>query len=515
MSTKRDISPSGDDLQTSKPKRPKLSKAQLERKRECDREAQRQIRLKTKNRIAHLEGLVRALQQGHSDQGRMNELVDRLNESQQEINRLREIIRGVNKLVEGVDLTSLLATKSDKDSDQPKSDSHSGDRDDDDDMCHVKLPDLPTTSKESSVQLENPFHDEQTMIPVEQDQTHVRAYFDSPQANSTGNKSSHSSPEQCALPDQVVVDTGNDASLPIIHEDDFPLVHSNQEQAEITQNINKIAVQIIQDRMLDGRLWYLAGSLLSFILTMPQHHQTPLEYEEDIPVRAVLHGWASVTARYYLDPGWLWLRHLDESLYSALGVPERLAIMRVMRMQYQAQVRPYLTPDLALPGFMIARPAQAYLEHDPLVEHFVWPGIREHILFAPRKYATNRFMDSFRNYCRFVWNHHPEDTFVRNDLTGMYSYSLDFITRQADLRCWSMRSEFFNLFPELRNDIPSFDESFPITNLALSFEAPKSSKKLLLEEPQVAQDCGDQDDRDDRGARCRTLSLASFSGIED
>lgn len=450
MSNKRDMLSSADDLQSPKPKRPKLSKAQLERKRECDREAQRQIRLKTKNRISHLEGLVKALQEGHSDQARMNELVDRLNESQQEINRLREIIRGVTKLVEGLDLSSLLITKSDKDSDHPKSDPHSCNPDDDDDIYHFDLRDLATPPKESFVQFQDPFQDGQTVMPIEQEQAYETTHSDSPQPISTGTKSSHSSPEQYALPSQEIVDTGIAVPPPATREDDLTLVHSSQEQADITRKINTIAVQIIQDRRLDGRLWYLAGSLLSFILTMPQKYQTSLEYEEDIPVRAVLHGWASVTARYYLDPGWLWLRHLDESLYSALGVPERLAIMRMMRMQYQAQVRPYLASDLALPGFMIPRPAQAYLDHDPLVEHFVWPGMREHILFAPRKYATNRFMDSFRNYCRFVWNHHPEDTFTRNTVTGLYSYSPNFITRQTDLRCWSMRSDFFNLFPELR-----------------------------------------------------------------
>jgi hypothetical protein len=237
------------------------------------------------------------------------------------------------------------------------------------------------------------------------------------------------------------------------------LVSDGSAQLEITHKINTIAQQIIHDQALDGRLWYLAGSLLNYILNISAKYQTPLEFEEDIPIRAVLHGWSAVAERYYLDPGWLWLRHLDEALYSNLGIPERLAIMRMMRIQYQTQARPYLTPALPLPGFMRPRPAQQHIEHDPLVEHFVWPGVREHVLFAPRKYATNKFMDNFRTHCRFLWPHNPEDVFIREAFTGTYSYSSDFLQRQNSLRCWSMRSDFFSVFPELKQDIPSFDAS--------------------------------------------------------
>jgi len=80
-------------------------------------------------------------------------------------------------------------------------------------------------------------------------------------------------------------------------------------------------------------------------------------------------------------------------------------------------------------------------------------NIKFSILFGPRKYATNKFMDNFRNYCRFIWSGNPEDTFTRDNLTGVYSYSSEFVERQNDLRSWSMRSDFFSLFPELRQDV--------------------------------------------------------------
>src|ERR1700761_898800 len=51
----------------NKKKRPlKLTESQRERKRAIDREAQRSIRQKTKNYIAHLENLVRIMEGGGS-----------------------------------------------------------------------------------------------------------------------------------------------------------------------------------------------------------------------------------------------------------------------------------------------------------------------------------------------------------------------------------------------------------------------------------------------------------------
>ena len=359
---------------SDRPKRPKLTKAQLERKRQCDREAQRQIRLKTKNHIAHLEGLVKSLQEAHADNGRVTDLVEQLKTNQTEINRLREIIRGVTKLVESAGqppnglIEDWMADCGSNPDIDPK----------------------PQESRLLSTGPEDPLLDPLAIaLGVPEPQVVGPSSLENFQLDRLGSLGSGSSRRssletsaeilQQEIYPPMIPDEENtiNPAISANSSGSLPLVNPNPEQLAITHKINTIAKQIIQDRTLDGRLWYLAGSLLSFILNMPQRYQTPMEFEEDIPVRAVLHGWPRVAQRYYLDPGWLWLRHLDEALYSALGIPERLAIMRMMRMQYQAQVRPYLTAELPLPGFMEPRPAQKFMDHDPLVEHFVWPGMRE------------------------------------------------------------------------------------------------------------------------------------------
>ncbi len=485
MDTGREAS-TGGISKSARQRRPKLTKAQLERKRECDREAQRQIRLKTKNHIAHLESLVDTLQEAHHDAGRVSELVTQLKANQKEIARLHEVIRSIGKLVESVaqDDNTLAGDKRENSSSEPES------------GCRSRTGDPGI----------NPPKSEEAVSPT---------LVDSAVADTASGSTPQETPEDCrakaptspesedsglaAIPGSLQLpcpalgpqefDQGWTLSSSIHASDCQALVLPDWEQQRITNEINAIAEQIVQDRTLDGRLWYLAGSLLNVILNMPRKFQTPMAYDQDIPVRAVLHGWATVEERYYLDPGWIWLRHLDQVLYSNLGVPERLAIVRMMRLQYQAQVQPYLTSSLPLPGFMQARPAQKFMEHDPLMEHFVWPGMREQILFAPRKYATNKFMDSFRAHCRFVWPHNPEDTFLRDNLTGLYSYSSDFVQRQNDLRCWTMRSDFFKIFPELVQDIPAFDKPPRMSQLLLPAAQSLGPKQKLLH----GRRCSDSD----------------------
>lgn len=454
-------------------KRPRLTKAQLERKRKGDREAQRQLRIKTKNHVAHLENLVRSLQEAQEDNGCMVELVEQVKTGEKEINRLREIIRGVGRLVESVSESTAL------DSSLPSNEApiatHRDRLETDIRPTIYNLPDAP-------INVAGNLESQLDRAPSPKDAPTAMTDLlapESPKLLSCGPGSDDQLSQSPSVHVQVekIKEYGSPSS-----SKESPgclwLVGHGSEQLEITRKINTIAQEILHQRTLDGRLWYLAGSLLNYILSVPPSYQTPLEYDEDIPIRGVLHGWSAVAELYYLDPGWLWIRHLDDALYSSLGIPERLAITRMMRKTYHLQVRPYLTTTLKIPSFMIPRPAQQYIKHDPLIEYFVWPGVREHTLFAPRIYATNTFMESFRTHYRFMWPHNPEDVFIRQSVTGLYSYSSDFLQRVNSLRCWSMRSDFFSVYPDLRQDIPSFDESPDLSQILMPSMSPIWSRRL-------------------------------------
>jgi hypothetical protein len=132
------------------------------------------------------------------------------------------------------------------------------------------------------------------------------------------------------------------------------------------------------------------------------------------------------------------------------------------------------------------------MRHDPIVEHWVWPGLREHILFNPFKYATNRFTESFRKSLHFMWPFEPDDTYNRNTTTGMYSYSADFIRRQSDLRSYAVGQDFLNLFPELKSEIPAFDP--PAWNQNSLFITPASDFGLWRQADQSAPHASDNED---------------------
>ncbi|KAI1625597.1 hypothetical protein EDD37DRAFT_625133 [Exophiala viscosa] len=447
QSSKTDVS--------SKPKpieRPKLSRSQRERKRESDREAQRQIRQKTKNHIAHLEQLVKTLQESHADDARTNDLVEQIKSNRREMDSLRGFFRGVSKLVESVSGSQCAVDREyDKDrSAEPQlfsclpedGDASPGNMDD----TQILGPSLKVASSRVSVR--------SSLDVLEKDNT-----------DSQNTSTSTPPPAGFDLADLLLPECADNLGGQGWCQASRQGVTSStssdnqiSQQTTVRRNISMVVTEILQTRSLEGRLYYLAGSVLRFILGLPREEPTPVEFTEDIAIRAVLSGWENVAEQYDLDPGWLWLRHLDEAVYSACGIPERLACLRIMRLYLQAQMWPQTSSSSELPAFLAPRPSQKFMEHDPLVEYFVWPGMREHMIFEPTRYATNIFMDTFRNQARFVWQHNPEDIFSRDVFSGTYSFSQEFIARQNDLRCWAVRSEFFVRFPELRQDIPCYDE---------------------------------------------------------
>jgi hypothetical protein len=51
--------------------------------------------------------------------------------------------------------------------------------------------------------------------------------------------------------------------------------------------------------------------------------------DEDIAIRAVIHGWNAVTERYALDPVWQTLRHADAAMFTkCFSLTERLVCLR-------------------------------------------------------------------------------------------------------------------------------------------------------------------------------------------
>jgi hypothetical protein len=71
---------------------------------------------------------------------------------------------------------------------------------------------------------------------------------------------------------------------------------------------------------------------LAMIERSHQRHQfSGPEVDDDISIRAVLHGWDAARAKNPFDIGWQLLQNLDQGLFFRSGSVERIAILRLVR----------------------------------------------------------------------------------------------------------------------------------------------------------------------------------------
>ncbi|TIC92871.1 hypothetical protein CH35J_009980 [Colletotrichum higginsianum] len=176
---------------------------------------------------------------------------------------------------------------------------------------------------------------------------------------------------------------------------------------------------------------------------------------EDIPVHAVLHGWDSLAHSGRMTPLWSKVRQLDELCFSACGQTERLAVLFIIHLLMRAYADPGLVKLAVIPQWYLKSPLQE-ISHDPSADYFAWPALRYRFAVSPHQYCGNMFWHMFKEHLRIVWPYDFRDCYVRNVQLGTYGLSSLFKETVHNLRCWTMEPDFFDRFPELRQDIPRF-----------------------------------------------------------
>lgn len=430
MSRKRDRTPLSDDVAPPSTKRQNPDSVRRERKREHDRAAQRAIREKTRNRIAQLEALVQVLQTDNGPDGKIGSLLTQLDHKTAEVKQLRNALDSISKITN----TARHPTAREENA----------------------TPHPKEGSEPAETPVVAPFVDSTCDVAL----THMERDPVSPDiaADAANLLASY----------QTGIVAASTIPLSIIS----PGLPTERFQSNFNGindlSISQIASAITGNVKLEGRLWYLAGTILNHVLKLPQKPIFTTIFDEDIAIRAVIEGWSAVMERYPLDRGWQWLKELDETIYFNSGKAERLMHLRNCRLQFLHQMFPDSNWAAKLPAFFTARPSQRYLQHDPLIEHFPWPSFRERLLFFPSKYATNKFMDTLRSNLHFVWSHSPHELYNQDPYSEVYSYSDAFLNHMSDIRCYSVKPTLFDHFPELREDIPC-NEASPFQSL-LTYE---------------------------------------------
>lgn len=79
-------------------------------------------------------------------------------------------------------------------------------------------------------------------------------------------------------------------------------------------------------------------------------------YAEDIPIRAILHGWNSVENFYgTIPPIWRKLRKIDEIVWKGMGDKERLSCLRVIHLLYSYHALPTIERKRKIPKWYLRR----------------------------------------------------------------------------------------------------------------------------------------------------------------
>ncbi|KAF1815734.1 hypothetical protein P152DRAFT_194990 [Eremomyces bilateralis CBS 781.70] len=436
-----------------------------ERKRALDRDAQRNLREKTRNRIASLEALVQTLQDEKCGDKRIRELVAQLHEAQDEIQNLRDTLSSIEKLL----------TKS-------RSFNHQDDLEfestphgmEEMEKKPVSVADSPAmlrpnlsvgTGTESRVNLD--YLDMSTLLSKPQqspDQvdrpfeglstSQVPNTFQLEPFGDFGRKTALYHQE---VPDPLDVDHRCGFLSEVAQavdldptSDQIPLHTSSS--VNLSDPIAQITNTILR-KQIDGKLWYLANDCLQYILTRPTYALCSVDTDEDITIRAFLEGWSAVEQKYTLDGCWKWLKALDCHLFSHLGFADRASIIHGIRRSFSSRVKRVRKDDDTTPPFTHPSLAQLHIQHDPIVDFFVWPGLREQMIFNRTRFACDRFVSAFCTNYLFLWSHDLRDIYHHDPATGLYAFSSPWHAHVMDLHCFQMRPGFFELFPELRSEM--------------------------------------------------------------
>lgn len=67
-------------------------------------------------------------------------------------------------------------------------------------------------------------------------------------------------------------------------------------------------------------------------------------------------------------------------------------------------------------------------------------------------------MEPFRQNLHFLWPHETHDMYNRDPVTGIYRFSDLWTHHMSHIGCWRINSDFFELYPQLRPDIPCATE---------------------------------------------------------
>ncbi|KNG83448.1 hypothetical protein ANOM_008040 [Aspergillus nomiae NRRL 13137] len=185
---------------------------------------------------------------------------------------------------------------------------------------------------------------------------------------------------------------------------------------------------------------------------------TSADDDDDLAIRAILHGWNAVKENRPLDHGWNFLRALDQGLFHRTGPVERLAILRLMRSMLMSKRGSPEHSTGQIPSFMFPTyvPAilrqyeakavcnistmQTLVAHACIVDFFVWPNLRDHLIASETSHTPEAAAAHYATEIQLSWPYLVRDAFKYNEEKGKFQFSVEFNNVYYDLKSWQFRS---------------------------------------------------------------------------
>ncbi|KAF5022189.1 hypothetical protein F66182_5776 [Fusarium sp. NRRL 66182] len=412
------------------------------KKRELDRKAQRLARERTKSRIAQLESMVDNLRQNDSN-AQIATLMDQLAKVTKERDDLIQVLDSLGSTIRrhlGNSTTSKAS--SDVKSDTSPHALPTG-------PLHPPLGErvVPVTTQRAASETSNSTIPE---LPMDPPVTDSFAY------DSWNYAVSNEAYPTTILPPQENAFVPFQGLLP-----DIPNSAPQEVDVIVPQppNLCHCTNPTSCASDLHGakpNIWRAVNEVLQKPTKLSAEELAVEEYtSEDVAVRAILEGWDSVERAGKMTPTWRKLRQADELCFTFSSETERLAVMRIMHLLITYHGDPTVARRAMLPRWYWNRPSQD-LPHTYGIDFFVWPGLRERLVFSQHQYCTNAFWEHLSSNLRILWPQGFQQAFYHDAHTGKYQLTPMFDQRIRNINAWTMSPDFFSHFPELSQDIPAF-----------------------------------------------------------
>ncbi|KAF6835618.1 bZIP transcription factor [Colletotrichum musicola] len=405
------------------------------KKREADRKAQRIAREKTKNRIAQLEKLVAELSRRDDNAATVSLMA-----------QLSRVTEQKNKLVGCLEATAAgiarhLVEIKEGETEEPTG-APAQAKTDVPDASDPRLNDLPLLAPAPVSTTADPVDAK----PLEQNDAYAESLLNE-------SMSIDDFLTDAILPPELTIPS-NPSPLPTTLDLATLNPVSNATPPACSCSKSTRTRRLSDGSLVDRNNWKAGNEILRE--PFPASEAMPdaeREAGEDVPVRAILHGWDSLTRSGRMTPLWRRARRLDELCFSGCGQAERLAVLSMVHLLMRAYADS--APGEVVPRWYLKSQLQE-ISHDPSADYFTWPAVRLRFATNPHRYCDNKFWHLFREHIRIAWPSDFRDCYVRNVRLGAYGLSPLFRDRLRDLRAWTMEPDFFVHFPELRQDIPQF-----------------------------------------------------------